>query len=219
LPGKAANQQPEFHIRLEWGGAALRLKPKGSIERSLSAMASSNEFNKIAGAVLGVATFFMGVHIASGMIFAPKKPAVPGFDLPGLEAAASTGPAPAAAAEEPIAKRLASADAGRGEKAVAACKACHAFEKGGANKVGPMLWDVYDRAKAAVPGFGYSAAAKSKASETWTAANLDAYLKNPKAYLPGTTMAFAGISRPDQRADVVAYLNSLSDAKKPLPTP
>jgi cytochrome c len=201
------------------GGAAFRLKPKGSIERSLSAMASSNEFNKIAGAVLGVATFFMGVHIASGMIFAPKKPAVAGFDLPGLEAAASSGPAPAAAAEEPIAKRLASADPARGEKATAACKACHAFEKGGANKVGPMLWDIYDRAKAAVPGFGYSAASKSKANEVWSAENLDAFLKNPKAYLPGTTMAYAGMPRPDQRADVVAYLNTLSDAKKPLPTP
>jgi cytochrome c len=196
-----------------------RLKPETSIERSPSAMASSNEFNKIAGAVLGVATFFMGVHIASGMIFAPTKPAVPGFDLPGLETAAASGPAPAAVAEEPIAKRLASADPARGERAVAACKACHAFEKGGANKVGPMLWDIYDRAKAAVPGFGYSAASKAKANEVWTAENLDAFLKNPKAYLPGTTMAYAGMPRPDQRADVVAYLNTLSDAKKPLPTP
>jgi cytochrome c len=182
-------------------------------------MASSNEFNKIAGAVLGVATFFMTVHIATGMIFTPKKPAVPGYELPGLESAAASGPAPAAAADEPIAKRLASADVARGEKAVTACKACHAFEKGGANKVGPALWDVYERAKASVAGFGYSAAAKAKASETWTAENLDAFLKNPKAYLPGTSMAFAGIAKADQRADVVAYLNSLSDAKKPLPKP
>ncbi|MGL4728497.1 MAG: c-type cytochrome [Bosea sp. (in: a-proteobacteria)] len=181
-------------------------------------MASSNEFNKISGAVLGVATFFVFVHIATGMIFAPKKPKVPGYELPGLEVAAATT-APTAVAEEPIAVRLAAADASRGERAIAACKACHAFEKGGANKVGPALWDVYDRAKAAVPGFGYSTASKGKANETWSAAALDAFLKNPKAYLPGTTMAYGGMPRPDQRADVVAYINSLSDAKKPLPKP
>jgi cytochrome c len=181
-------------------------------------MASSNEFNKISGAVLGVATFFVFVHITSGMIFAPKKPAVPGYELPGIEAAAATS-APAVVAEEPIAVRLASADPARGERAIAACKACHAFEKGGANKVGPPLWDIYERPKAAMPGFGYSAASKAKASETWAAAALDAFLKNPKAYLPGTSMAYGGMPRAEQRADVVAYLNSLSDAKKPLPKP
>lgn len=179
---------------------------------------ASNEMNKVAGALLGVATFTMAMHIGAGMIFAPKKIAVAGYELPGEEvAAAATGPA--AAAEEPIAVRLASADPARGEKGVAACKACHSFEKGGANKVGPGLWDVFARAKAAVAGFGYSAAAKAKSSEAWGAEQLDAYLKNPKAYLPGTTMAFAGIGRPELRADVVAYLNSLSDAKKPLPKP
>jgi cytochrome c len=180
---------------------------------------ASNEMNKVAGALLGIATFTMALHIGSGMIFAPRKIAVPGYELPGAEvAAAAAGPA-AAAEDAPIAVRLASADVGRGEKAVAACKACHVFEKGGANKVGPLLWEVFERAKASVPGFGYSAAAKGKSSESWTAANLDAFLKNPKAYLPGTTMAYAGMPKADQRADVVAYLNSLADAKKPLPTP
>ncbi len=58
---------------------------------------------------------------------------------------------------------------------------------------------------------------KGKASEKWEAEQLDGFLKNPKAYMPGTTMAFAGLSKPDQRADVVAYLNSLADAPKPLP--
>ncbi len=182
-------------------------------------MASSNEFNKAAGAVLGVATFFMAIHIATGMIFAPKKPAIPGYELPGAVETASAAAPAAAAADEPIAKRLASADPARGEKAVAACKACHAFEKGGANKVGPVLWDVYDRAKASIAGFGYSAASKAKASEAWNAENLDAFLKNPKAYLPGTSMAYAGMPRADQRADLIAYLNTLSDAKKPLPKP
>ena len=178
---------------------------------------ASNEMNKIAGALLGIATLTMGIHIGSGLLFTPKKITVAGYELPGAELVAA---APAAAvADEPIAVRLASADLGRGEKSVAACKACHGFEKGAANKVGPALWDVFERAKASVAGFGYSAAAKAKSSEAWGAEQLDAFLKNPKAYLPGTTMAYGGMPRPEQRADVVAYLNSLSDAKKPLPKP
>ena len=176
------------------------------------------ETNKIAGAVLSTLLVVMGLSMLSGIVFAPKKPAVPGFDLPSEEPAAAGGAA-APAADEPIAVRLAKADPARGEKAVGACKACHTFEKGGPNKVGPHLYDVYGRNKAAVEGFGYSAAMKGKAGEAWGAEQLDGFLKNPKAYLPGTVMAFAGLSRADQRADVVAYINTLADSPKPLPKP
>jgi cytochrome c len=177
----------------------------------------TSEFNKVSMAVLSVCLVTLGLNMVSGIVFTPKKVAVPGIEIAGEAAAAApTGPA---AVEEPIAVRLASADKARGEKAVGACKACHVFEKGGANKVGPAMWDVFERAKASVAGFGYSAAAKGKSSEAWTAANLDGFLKNPKAYLPGTSMAFAGIGKPEQRADIVAYLNSLADAPKALPKP
>lgn len=175
------------------------------------------ELNKIAGAGLATLLTVMSLNMVAGIVFAPKKPAVPGFDLPSLDTGAAAGAAPAAVAEEPIAVRLAKADPARGEKAVGACKACHTFEKGGANKVGPHLFDVYGRPKGSVEGFGYSAAMKAKASESWTAENIDHFLKAPKAYMPGTTMAFAGLPKPDTRADVVAYLNTLADAPKPLP--
>jgi len=178
------------------------------------------ELNKIAAAGLSTLLVVMALNMGAGIVFSAKKPAVPGYDLPSLEpAAAAGGGAPAAAADEPVAVRLAKADPARGEKAVGACKACHTFEKGGANKVGPHLYDVYARNKGSVDGFGYSAAMKSKSAEKWEAEQLDGFLKNPKQYLPGTTMAFAGLGRPDQRADVIAYLNTLADAKKPLPTP
>ncbi|MGW9329650.1 c-type cytochrome [Bosea sp. NPDC055594] len=176
------------------------------------------ELNKIAGAGLSTLLVVMALNMGAGIVFAPKKPAIPGFDLPSLEPAAAGGAAaPAAAAEEPIAVRLAKADPAKGEKAVGACKACHTFEKGGANKVGPHLFDVYGRNEGAVAGFGYSAAMKGRNDKVWDAEALDHFLKNPKAYVPGTIMAFAGLSKPDQRADVIAYLNTLADAPKPLP--
>lgn len=174
------------------------------------------ETNKIAGAALSTLLVVLGLNMIAGIVFTPKKPAIPGFELPSDEPAAG-GAAAAAVAEEPIAVRLAKADPARGEKAIGACKACHTFEKGGANKVGPHLFDVYGRQKAGVEGFGYSAAMKAKSGEKWEAEQLDGFLKNPKAYLPGTIMAFAGIGKPDTRADLVAYLNTLADAPKPLP--
>lgn len=177
------------------------------------------EANKIAGAVLSTLLVVMGLSMTAGIVFAPQKPAVPGFDLPSEEPAAGGATAAAPAAEEPIAVRLAKADPAKGEKATAACKACHTFEKGGANKVGPHLFDVYGRNEGSVAGFGYSAAMKGRNDKTWDADALDHFLKNPKAYVPGTIMAFAGIAKPETRADVVAYLNTLADAPKPLPKP
>jgi cytochrome c len=174
------------------------------------------ETNKIAGAVLSTLLVVMGLSMISGIVFTPHKPAVPGFDLPSEEPAAAGGAA-APAADEPITVRLAKADPAKGEKAVGACKACHNFEKGGANKVGPHLYDVYARPKGSVEGFGYSAAMKGRAGEKWEAEQLDGFLKNPKAYMPGTIMAFAGLGKPDTRADVIAYLDTLSDSPKALP--
>ena len=175
------------------------------------------EANKIAGAVLSTLLVVMGLNIGAGLIFAPKKPAVPGYDLPSQEPAAAGGGGATAAAEEPIAVRLAKADPARGEKAVNSCKACHTFEKGGANKVGPHLFEVYGRNEGAVEGFAYSSAMKGRNDKTWDAEALDHFIKNPRQYVPGTIMSFAGVSRPDTRADIVAYLNTLSDSPKPLP--
>jgi len=122
----------------------------------------------------------------------------------------------APAGDGSIAARLAEASAEEGESAVRVCQACHSFEQGGPNKIGPALWDVVERDIAAVEDFSYSDALAGKEG-VWDYQALDAYLENPRAWAPGTKMAFAGIKKPDQRADVIAYLRSLSDDPEPLP--
>ena len=179
----------------------------------------SFELNKIMGAVLATCLGVLTLNIAAGAIFTPGKLAKPGYDIAVPETPAGGGEAAKPEPAEPIAVRLANSDPKKGEAAAKQCGACHTFEKGGANKVGPHLFDVYGRNEGSVAGFGYSAAMKGRNDKTWDADGLDHFIKNPKAYVPGTIMAFAGIGKPDTRADVIAYLNTLSDAPKPLPKP
>ncbi len=180
----------------------------------------SFEFNKIAGAVLGTLLFAMGIGIVADMIFTPKRPVVAGYELPTAEPVAATAAAAApAAAAVPLPVRMAAADAKKGETGAKACASCHSFEKGGANKIGPALYGVVERPKGAAAGFNYSAALKERAAkgEKWDFATLDGFIANPKAYLPGTSMGYAGLADGAKRADILAYLRTLSDSPAPLP--
>jgi cytochrome c len=175
----------------------------------------SFEVNKILGAILGTCLAVLSINIAAGAIFAPVKPAKPGYEIVVPE----QGPAGKPAEQEkqqPIEQLLANAEVGRGENAAKKCQACHTFNKGGRNLVGPNLWGVVGRRKASEAGFNYSAALKAKGG-TWTIDDLNQFINNPRGYLPGTNMTFAGIQRGSERADVLAYLNSLSDSPAPLP--
>ena len=182
----------------------------------------SFELNKVTGAFLGACLFVMIANVLAGAIFTPGKPAVPGYDLPAPEEApaAGAGAADAGAPAEPLPVRLASASVERGQAVAKQCTSCHNFEKGSANKVGPVLYDVIPRTKGAVPGFAYSAALKERAAkgETWDYAAVDAFILNPKAYLPGTSMGYAGLKDHARRADLIAYLRTLADNPAPLPT-
>ena len=175
----------------------------------------SFEVNKILGAILGTCLGLLSINIAAGAIFTPVKPAKPGYEIVVPE----QGPAGKPAEQEkqpPIEQLLANADTGRGEIAAKKCQACHTFNKGGRNLVGPNLWGVVGRPKASEAGFNYSAALKAKGG-TWTIDDLSQFINNPRGYLPGTNMTFAGIQRGSERADVLAYLNSFSDSPAPLP--
>ena len=182
----------------------------------------SFEFNKIAGAVLATLLFVMGMNLVAGVIFAPRGPQIAGYELPTAEAAAPAAASAAPAAEAvPLPVLLAKADAAKGQGLVKACQACHNFEKGGANKVGPGLWGVVGNVMAAHPGFNYSEALKERGGkgDKWTFESLDKFIANPKGYVSGTAMGYAGLKEDDRRADIIAYLRTLSDNPAPLPAP
>jgi cytochrome c len=175
------------------------------------------ELNKIVGAVLGTLLVTMALGLAAEAIYHTEKPEKPGFAIEVAEApteADEAGPA-----GTPIAARLAAANPEEGMTAGRPCLACHSYEKGGPQKTGPNLWEIVGRAPGAVPGFAYSDAMKAKAGEPWTYDTLDRFIADPKGYLPGTKMSYSGLKREDARADLIAYLRTLSDNPKPLPEP
>jgi len=178
---------------------------------------NSFEINKILGAILGTCLILLAVHIAAGAIFSVPAPAKPGYEIAVKEEAPGKGKAEAAPAAQPIEKLLASASVEHGAQVAKQCQICHNLQEGQGPKIGPDLYGVVGRKIASVSGFNYSAALK-KVSGAWTFDALNKWLDDPRADVPGTAMTFAGIKNEKQRADVIAYLNTLSKNPLPLPT-
>ena len=181
----------------------------------------SFEFNKIAGAVLGTALVVFGLNELSKIIYHAPEPEKPGFaievaEAPGSgEAAAETPAAPA----ESLGTLLASADATKGQAVFKACAACHDGSKGGPNKVGPNLWGVVGRMHGSHEGFTYSEAMASLKDKPWTYEALNEFIISPKTAIPGTKMGFGGLKKDADRANLLAYLQTLSDSPAPFPAP
>ncbi|WP_395628116.1 c-type cytochrome [Sphingorhabdus sp.] len=168
--------------------------------------------NTIAGWVLAGGIVALGLSIVSGMYFHGKAPEKEGFAV-----VAEAGGESGGAAAVPIATLLATADVAKGEAVFKKCAACHTIAQGGANGIGPNLWASMGKPHGHVAGFSYSDALKSIPGN-WDFEGMDKWLANPKKYAPGTKMTFAGLGNPEERANLIAYLNA-QGSNLPLPPP
>jgi cytochrome c len=180
-------------------------------------MASSLEFNKALAAVLTAGIIASGAGVLSRMIYHPVIPEERAYpiDMAAVEAAGDEAAQEQEEAVE-ISALLATASADSGATVAKKCAACHTFEQGGENKIGPNLWSVLGRDIASVPDFSYSSGLSEKEG-SWDYQSVSDFVHDPRGWAPGTKMTFAGISDPQDRADLLAYLRSLSDNPPPLP--
>lgn len=177
--------------------------------------------NKIAGAVLAALILVFGLPQLTGAVLGSGHGGGHGdtlhlayccVDLETQEASHADEPAPI-----DLGTLLANASVAGGERRSALCKSCHTLEEGGANGSGPNLWNIVNRNVASTPGFNFTGALQA-AGGVWSYDRLDEYLKNSQAYVPGTAMAQRFV-RDDQRADILAYLGSLSADPVAFPQP
>jgi cytochrome c len=172
----------------------------------------NDRFNTIAGWVLGGGIVLLGATLVTGEVFSGHRPDKMGYEIEGVEEEGKGG---GGEAEKPIAALLATADAGRGEAVFKKCAACHTINQGGASGIGPNLWATMGAPLGHVAGYAYSDALKGKGGN-WTWEAMSEWLRNPKAFAPGTKMTFAGVPDGQDRADLMVYLNA-QGSSLPLP--
>lgn len=172
------------------------------------------------GAFLGTVFVLMSVSIASEGIFHSEVPEKEGFAIIAEEGGSDAGAGATAEVEVDIKPLLLAADASAGETVFKKCASCHTVDKGGANKVGPNLWGLVERPIASHEGFSYSAGMKTfaEANKTWTYDHLSFFIEAPKKHVPGTAMGFAGLKKPEERANLIAWLREHADAPVALPS-
>ncbi len=169
-----------------------------------------DRFNTVAGWALFAGIIALGGGIVSSKLFHAERPEEMGYVIEGVEAEGEGGESGPS-----LNTLLASADVAAGEKVFAKCAACHTVNQGGANGIGPNLFATVGKAHGHVAGFAYSDALKSVPGN-WTFEAMDAWLKSPREYAPGTKMTFAGLGNPVDRANLIAWLNT-QGSNLPLP--
>jgi len=180
----------------------------------------SFEINKIVACILIVALVFIGLANFSEILYEVEKPKIAHYQIEGVESV-QTASSMAVAEETPVIEEesiielLAAADIDKGAKVFKKCSQCHVLEKDGANKIGPALWNIVNKDIGSKEDFKYSNAMAAFEGD-WTYEQLNSYLLNPKKYIEGTKMAFAGLKKSSDRANVILYLRSFSDNPAPI---
>ena len=175
-----------------------------------------DRFNTASGWVLFSGIVALGASIGAGMYFHADSHEYPegkdwGYFVEGAEEEGGAADGP------DLGTLLANADPAAGEAVFAKCTACHTIDQGGANGIGPNLYGTMGKAIAGHAGFAYSSALSDKGGE-WSWENMDAWLTSPRAFANGTKMSFAGLSKPEDRANLMAFLATYGGAPaKPEP--
>lgn len=167
--------------------------------------------NTVAGWVLGAGIVALGGSLLAGEYFNSERPEKMGYPIEGVVSTEA-----GAEAEQPIEFYLAKADPAKGAEVFKKCQACHTIEQGQPNGLGPNLYHVVGEPIGSGRGFAWSPALSGKGGN-WDWGQLNQWLTSPKKYAPGTKMTFAGLSNPEERANVIAFLNSKSPAPLPMP--
>lgn len=176
------------------------------------------EFNKIFAALLVAGIIAsLGGFLGKALVY-PHKLAEDAYKIEGVEDGAGAAGGGAKAVAEPILAMIATADIARGEKLAKACAACHSFDKGGPNGVGPNLWGTVGGPKNHASGFAYSGTLEAQGGDVWTYAEMNKFLWKPKAYAKGTKMNYLGVKKPEDRAALVAWLRTKADSPKGDPS-
>ena len=173
----------------------------------------NDSFTTISGWVLFAGIIALGSSLVAGEVFHAERPEVLGDPIEGVVVEGGD-----ATATKPIAFYLAGADAAAGEQVFKKCAACHNAEPGGAHMLGPALHGVMGNPVAGQPRYAFSPALKEKGG-TWDWETMSEWLANPKKFAPGTKMTFAGLSKPEDRANLMAFLNSRDNSPLPVPPP
>ena len=173
-------------------------------------MSNSLEMNKIFAAILTAGVTFGAAGLIGRLIVHPtplKESAIQIGEPAPVQAIAAI----AAPALEPISPLLAAANVQAGQQlAQRQCASCHSFNEGGRSGVGPNLYGIVGAKHAHAVGFNYSAAIRAMADKPWTYEDMNAWIANPRGYAPGNKMTYAGMASAQNRADLIAYLRSIS---------
>ena len=177
---------------------------------------SGFELNKLAAAILIAGIIAMVIGSVTNALYKPNlNLAERGFKVEVVEAANNDSAAPQDLPIK-IGQLMAKADMAKGKDDAGKCAVCHNFEKDGATKIGPDLWNIVESPRGKKEGFTYSSAMLAKGG-SWTYEDLFHFLKSPRSFIPGTKMGFAGFRKEEDIANTIAFLRSLSDSPKPLP--